>query len=364
MKILFDYQIFYAQKYGGISRYFLNIANKMSNFREDVRICAPIHKNCFLKESGKNLSSGFYFNFFPPKTTQIIKKINHHLSKRTVSIWNPDIVHETYYSLNSVAKKNTVLTVYDMIHEIYPESFAKDDTVSMFKKMAVGRASHIICISEQTKNDLINIFNVEECKITVIYLGFNISNVPKNDLSVHNKQPYLLYVGLRSGYKNFEKFITGFASSANLMREFSIICFGGGPFNAYEKELLARNGLSEHKVLQHSGNDQDLANLYQNASALVYPSLYEGFGLPPLEAMAYSCPVICSNTSSIPEVVGNAAKLFDPHDEGSIRESIERVAFNDSFRHGLVSRGKERVKVFSWDRCARETLDVYRRVLS
>lgn len=364
MKILFDYQIFYAQKFGGISRYFVNLASKMNDFGEDVRICAPIHKNCFLKESGKNFLHGIYFNFFPPKTTRIIGKVNYYLSKRTVSIWNPDIVHETYYSFNSVAKKNIILTVYDMIHEIYPDSFARNDAVSMCKKKAVGRASHIICISEQTKNDLINLFNVKECKISVIHLGLDVSIVPQYDFNTINKRPYLLYVGLRSGYKNFDKFITAFASSSELVREFNIICFGGGPFNAHEKELFIKIGLSEHNILQHSGNDQALANLYRNASALVYPSLYEGFGLPPLEAMAYSCPVICSNTSSIPEVVGNAAELFDPHDVESVRWSLERVAFNDSFRNALVSLGKERVKVFSWNRCARETLGVYRRVLA
>jgi glycosyltransferase involved in cell wall biosynthesis len=366
MKILFDHQIFSAQKYGGISRYFVNIANKMSDIGENVRICAPIHKNCFLKESSRHLSSGFYFKFFPPKTIRIIKEINHHLSKRTVSIWNPDIVHETYYNSNFVAKKNVVLTVYDMIHEIYPESFARYDNTSKLKKMAVSRASHIICISEQTKRDLINLFNVKECKITVIHLGFNIPSVVQNDASsfVINKRPYLLYVGLRSGYKNFEKFITGFASSAKLVSDYNIICFGGGPFNAHEKELIVKIGLSGHSVIQFSGNDQALANLYLNASALVYPSLYEGFGLPPLEAMAYNCPVVCSNTSSIPEVVGDAAEMFDPHDEESIRASIESVVFNDSFRDYLIYRGKERLNVFSWNRCAQETLDVYRRVLS
>lgn len=366
MRILFDHQIFLAQKYGGISRYFVNIAKQMSDFGENVRIYAPIHKNCFLKESSKHFPSGFYFNFFLPKTTRIIKEINHHLSKRTVSIWNPDIVHETYYNSNSVAKKNIVLTVYDMIHEIYPKSFASYDNTSMLKKVAVSRASHIICISKQTKNDLINLFNVKECKITVIYLGFNIPIVAQNEVfsSVMNKRPYLLYVGLRSGYKNFEKFIIGFASSAKLVRDYNIICFGGGPFSSHEQELIVKIGLSGHNVIQFSGNDQALANLYLNASALVYPSLYEGFGLPPLEAMAHNCPVICSNTSSIPEVVGDAAEMFDPRDEESIRASIERVVFNDSFRDDLICRGKERHKMFSWDRCARETLDVYRRVLS
>jgi glycosyltransferase involved in cell wall biosynthesis len=366
MRILFDHQIFTIQKYGGISRYFIKIANEMSAFGEKVCVCAPIHKNAFLNESGKKLSNGCYLQSFPPKTHRIIRKINFYLSRGVVLKWNPEIVHETYFSSTSVAKKNIVLTVYDMIHEIFPDLFGLSDRTSELKKKAVERATHIICISEQTKKDLISYFQVEDAKISVVHLGVdNPVVIPKNVPSVSARSdPYVLYVGLRNGYKNFDKFIAAFASSKELHKHFKIICFGGGGFTRAERDVLLKKGISENKISQISSNDQVLASLYHNASALVYPSLYEGFGLPPLEAMAYNCPVICSNASSIPEVVGDAAEMFDPHDVESIQSAIERVVLDNSVRSDLITRGNERVKLFAWGRCAQKTLDAYRRVLS
>jgi len=106
-----------------------------------------------------------------------------------------------------------------------------------------------------------------------------------------------------------------------------------------------------------------LASYYKAASVFVYPSLYEGFGIPPLEAMSFDCPVVCSNVSSIPEVVGNAGEMFDPYDPDSLRMAIENVVDNDELRQTLIIRGRHRIQFFSWERCAQETLDVYRRVL-
>ena len=112
-----------------------------------------------------------------------------------------------------------------------------------------------------------------------------------------------------------------------------------------------------------NGDDAKLANYYRNASLFVYPSLYEGFGIPPLEAMGYGCPVVCSNTSSIPEVVGDAAILFDPYSLDSISNAIETVLTNNHLRSSLISRGFEQIQKFSWKKCADETLDVYKKVL-
>lgn len=366
MRILFDHQIFSSQKYGGISRYFVKIANAMNKFGEDVCVCAPMHKNAFLNEAGKNLAKGYYFKSFPSKTHRIIREINRYLSALYVSRNNPDIVHETYYASKSVTKKKIVLTVYDMIHEIFPNLFSKSDKTSALKRVAVDRANRVICISEQTKKDLIKYFNVDESKISVVYLGIESPAVISENIPALKKSsdPFLLYVGSRGGYKNFDKFIAAFVSSEKLFQNFNIICFGGGGFNKAERAFLLSRGLSEKKISQISSNDSVLARLYQNASALVYPSLYEGFGLPPLEAMAYKCPVICSNTSSIPEVVGGAAAKFDPSDVESIQHEIERVVFDCSVQKDLVTRGQERIKLFTWEQCAQETLSVYRRVLS
>ena len=127
---------------------------------------------------------------------------------------------------------------------------------------------------------------------------------------------------------------------------------------------MDRFGLSASQVQQIGGDDSVLADLYRTAHLFVYPSLYEGFGIPPLEAMSFDCPVVCSNSSSIPEVVGDAAVFFDPDSGESMGQALMKVASDVSLRQALVARGRERIKMFSWQRCAKQTIDVYRSVLA
>ena len=137
-------------------------------------------------------------------------------------------------------------------------------------------------------------------------------------------------------------------------------CFGGEALTRQEREQATAAGLGENGLLQFCGDDRMLADLYRHASAFVYPSLYEGFGLPVLEAMTHGCPVICSGTSSLPEVVGRAAELFDPDDPESIGHAIEAVVASAERREWLRERGREQARLFSWERWARETHAVYR----
>jgi glycosyltransferase involved in cell wall biosynthesis len=139
-----------------------------------------------------------------------------------------------------------------------------------------------------------------------------------------------------------------------------MICFGGGDFRADELELMRNLSINPDRIEQVGGGDNVLAGYYRNAAAFVYPSLYEGFGIPPLEAMALGCPVICSNTSSIPEVVGDAGEYFDPGQVESIRASIENVLQSSGRRAELIGRGSRKCADYSWDRCASETLEIYR----
>ncbi len=171
--------------------------------------------------------------------------------------------------------------------------------------------------------------------------------------------PYFLYVGQRSGYKNFARLLNAYASLPRIRNEFDLISFGTNAFTPQEKEAIHSLGLDPMRVRHLSGDDASLAYLYRKATAFVYPSLYEGFGLPPLEAMSLGCPVLCSNTSSMPEVVGDAGLFFDPLDSEAIRQAMESVASSLELRRDLISRGTQRVKSFSYDRCAAETLAVY-----
>ncbi|MDP4934958.1 MAG: glycosyltransferase, partial [Salibacteraceae bacterium] len=153
-------------------------------------------------------------------------------------------------------------------------------------------------------------------------------------------------------------------ASYKLKNEFDLICFGGGEFTTSENFMLNRLEIARGSVRHIAGDDDLLARYYRLASAFIYPSLYEGFGIPPLEAMSFDCPVVCSGVSSIPEVVGKAAEMFNPYEVHSIQIAIEKVVSNDVLRQTLITHGRERIKFFSWERCAHETLDIYRKVLS
>jgi len=273
-----------------------------------------------------------------------------------------DIYHETYYSMadNCPRSAKRVITVFDMIHEKFPEYFSTVDETREIKAHVVSHADHCICISENTRQDLINLLGVPEEKTSVVHLGYSLSGRPEHARQIKRDSPFILYVGSRDKYKNFRLFLSAFSASPLLREKFSIICFGGGALTTKELEQIDSLGLS---VQQVSGSDDLLAGLYASAATLVYPSLYEGFGIPLLEAMAYHCPVVCSSSSSLPEVVGDAAEFFDPLDEISLCQAIERVVSSPEHADMLAHKGKERIRGFSWEKCAQNTLQIYRKIL-
>lgn len=364
MNILFDRQIFYAQRFGGISRYYCELASglcKLKNF--NISVCAPLHTNEYLQHCKFPYGAASYFNYQfrgASRVRNIGRKMLlpiHRLLRP-----HPDIIHETYYSILPVEQgRIRVLTVYDMIHELYFDEFKHDLGTSIAKLAAVKRADHVICISESTRRDLLNLVNVDPKKISTIYLGQNlISKAISTDFSGPGiRRPYLLFVGKRGGYKNFLRFCKSVASSAYLKTNFDIIAFGGGPLEMSELISLEKMGL-RNQVINISGDDDLLIEYYRNASLFVYPSLYEGFGIPPLESMNFDCPVACSNTSSIPEIVGDAGIYFDPSSIDSMRDALERGINDESLRKDLIRKGRERRMQFSWERCVDETAKIYR----
>jgi len=367
MKIVFDHNIFSLQQFGGISRYICELGKSLvTDSSKNVSVVAPLYVNHYLKQVPKSLKVlGFPVRQIP-RTGRIIRTINWVMAWPIIRYLKPDIVHETYYSAKRIAPKNAkvILTVYDMIHERFTNQFESSDLTMKVKATAVARADHIICISKQTRQDLIELLGVSPNKITVVYLGFSLKSESVLLQKVHKpKRPFLLYVGVRDGYKNFIGLLQAFGTSTILKSDFDLICFGGGAFSSQEINLFHKLGVSSSIVHQVSGDDAALASHYKTASAFIYPSLYEGFGIPPLEAMSFNCPVVCSNVSSIPEVVGNAGLMFDPSDIESIRLTIEKVIGDIELQESLIARGQERLKMFSWEQCAKETLAVYHKVL-
>ncbi len=360
MKILYDHQVFSMQRYGGISRYFCEVIRGVGK-RNGFEICLPIvlSANAYLKE----LDTVQYRHL-----ERIVKGFNWLVSlinRRHMIRWladrghSFDVFHPTYYDpyfLPFISDRPSVLTIYDMIHEIFPGYFSPLSKVSANKKRLAQRAARIIAISENTKRDIVNIFGIDSDKIRVIHLG--LSSLPSDsDGGAPFPGKYLLFVGQRYEYKNF---LTMAESVRKLLirHNMSLICFGGTGWTQKEAEKLKEWGISD-RVFPLSGDDRLLARLYRNAVAFICPSRYEGFGIPVLEAMACGCPVASSNASSLPEVGGDAAAYFSPDDKASIVGAVERIVTDADFRKGLVERGLLQSRKFTWEGAVARISEVY-----
>ena len=363
--ILYDSKIFQNQKYGGISRYFVNLVQRVAR-EEQVVVSASLYVNNYLAELPPGLVKGVKLAWSPPGSGRVLEWVGRIVDRVVIAKSSPDVLHETYYSRSAVAPASipTVLTVHDMIHERFASMFPQRVSIAQQKAAAVSRAGHVICVSENTRRDLLEFYELDPNKVSVVHHGYDVLKAGEGSeeaaSALKKSQPYLLYVGERGFYKNFKAFLRAYAGSAWLGKNFRIICFGGGGFQADELELIRELDIKPGQIEQIGGGDNLLAVHYQNAAAFVYPSLYEGFGMPPLEAMALGCPVICSNTSSIPEVVGDAGEYFDPEHIESIRASLESVLQSTERRAELIRKGFKKCVEYSWNRCASETLEIYR----
>jgi glycosyltransferase involved in cell wall biosynthesis len=364
IKVVYDYQIFSLQKYGGVSRYFANLALALSKNPDfQVKIDAGFYNNEYINSSHASIISGTKVDYIPNLNKALIT-LNSWSGQIKLKMNRPDIIHETYYQKPNLfnGKNNRVITVYDMIHEKFSKSKEREPFLEI-KRQAIENAARIICISDNTRKDVIEILKVNPDRIQTIYLGHSVDHFETQSKTALVNVPYILFVGERQYYKNFDRLLKSYASNLQISNNFHIVCFGSKPFNSEEINLVTKLGINTNKLRYISGDDSILANLYTHASALVYPSLYEGFGIPPLEAMSFNCPVICSNVSSIPEIVSDAGEYFDPYDIDSMAEAMAKVLFDATRSHDLIQNGKQRVKFFSWDKCALETGNVYRQLV-
>lgn len=380
MRILYDHKIFELQQYGGVSRYFCEI---VSTFPSDIisQISVLYSNNYYLSQKRLvNISpirnyreeflKGIEFRG-KGRLFNLIKSLNKYKypdpyrtnQKYTESLLkgkNFDLFHPTLYDpyfLDHLDNKPFVITIHDMIHELYPEFIHKDDLSAFWKKRLVEKASHIIAVSQNTKNDIIRILQVPEEKITVVHHG---APPGRRLAGTGSSKSYILYVGERHGYKNFLFFVTAVASvlkSYNL----KLVCTGPS-FNEIEKRLFRESGI-QNNVIHFSPDDIELEKLYSDAAAFVYPSLYEGFGLPILEAFRFECPVLLSRTPVFEEVAGKAALYFNPKSIDEISLQLRRIISEKDTRQKLVELGREQIKLFSWTESAQKTLEVYNKVL-
>ncbi|TFH32442.1 MAG: glycosyltransferase family 1 protein, partial [Deltaproteobacteria bacterium] len=362
LHVLFDSQIFNIQIFGGISRYYYELIRHLSKL-EDLRIDIDIwySNNSYIPENGMFRHRNFFPNRRFPGKHVLMEHLNIWSEIPAIRKQNFSVFHPTYYNpyfLDHIGKKPFVLTVYDMIHERFAEVRKVDRKTSERKKLLVGRASRIIAISGNTRDDLVKYFRIDPGKIDVIHIGT--SALP--DMTEASKKffppEYILFVGARLIYKNFQRFLRAVAPILHEDKHLKIICAGGGKFTADEAHLFEQLSLAG-RILQYSAPDTMLWSLYKNARVFVFPSLYEGFGIPVIEAFACGCPIAVSNSSSLPEIARDAACYFDPLDESSIRSAVAQVIHDEDLRARLVQKGLERVRDFSWDKIALETKKTY-----
>lgn len=358
MRVAFDHQIFAWQAFGGISRYACEIAARVGRYPDiESVVVAPLYMNRYLAKSRSVEVIGRHIAAIP-HAGRLLAFLTAPAARRILRRLQPRVVHETYYSARATAPRSAraVVTVHDMIHEKFGPVSAVFDRTSRAKRLAVARADHIICVSESTRRDLVELFGVEPERTSVVHHG---CSATPGDGAAPLARPYLLFVGARGGYKNFEGLLRAYAWSPALRSAFAILCFGGGALNRRELAVIDRLAIPRRDVIHATGDDDAMFAAYRHAQALVYPSLYEGFGMPTLEAMASRCPVVCSSTSSLPEVCENAAEYFDPADPAAIAAAVERALLSTHRRSELVAEGLRRLAQFSWEACAGRTAQVY-----
>lgn len=359
--ILCDSQIFDLQKFGGISRYFCEIISRL-NIKYDISV--RYTENHYLKNS--KLSKHFLYlpHFIFKRYEWKLYRKNRKLTKRILQSTSPYLFHPTYYDpyfLEYIGNNPFVVTVHDMIYELFPQYFNDSKEIISQKREIITKANRIIAISENTKKDIIDILNIDPLKIDVIYHGTSIQTpCKKNKLQLPQK--YILFVGDRVTYKNFQRLLEAFAILAKTDKELVLICTGK-PFSRDEKEKALHLNVST-QIMQIPIDDKKLNELYARALLFVYPSLYEGFGIPILEAYSCNCPVALSKASCFPEIAGDAGAYFDPYCIESIANTISDCIYNEEKRIELIKKGKERLKLYSWEKAAQETEAVYQKVLS
>lgn len=361
MRILYDGQIFRVQASGGINRYFANI---IAGLPQEIE---PHLTTCRVRDINYPAHPQLRTHAFPLVYPQRVSyRVANYYFRGLLALNRFDVVHPTFYSLltrQSMRKLRSpvVLTVWDMINEIFADQLDPSGRMAQEKREAVEAADAILCISHHTKQDLLRFCPGIEDRITVTHLAADLDVTSSFGDEAVPQQPYFLYVGSRMTYKNFDRLLHAFAHVASVHKE-AMLCVVGSAWDAREEKLLDELSVT-HKV-QHMGlvNDTYLAKLYRCSTAFVYPSLYEGFGIPPLEAMACHTPVVAANTSSIPEVVGDAGLLFDPTSVQELTDILLSLLSDDPLRQQFIKRGQERVQNFKWSNTVAQTINVYRSV--
>lgn len=363
MRIGIDARLVYYTQ-AGIGQYILRLIEALAKIdREDEFIILQSRKDETIVTSQANF-----------RRRSLWTPSHHRLEQWTlpleIGMTGLDLLHSPDFIPPFHRNYSSVITIHDLAFLLYPH-FVTRESARYYGQIdrAVQSADHIIAVSESTKWDTIHLLGVPEDKITVIYEAANPVFRPIDDQEKLNQirakygiwGDFILFVSTIEPRKNlpnllraFQQFLGGYDDGLKLV----VVGRHGWLFE--EVSAILEELDLEEVIFTGKASAKDLLFLYNAGQGLVYPSLYEGFGLPPLEAMACGTPVVTSNVSSLPEVVGDAALMVDPEDISGLAKAIGRVLTDEALRKDLIERGFKQAKLFSWERTAKETLALYR----
>ena len=371
MKILYDYEALITQKIGGVSRYHYELADYLRK-TNDVHVPVLFSRNYYFEKYFKKPAykyEGRYLKWFLRKvnavyTFGILTKA--YITKKPYDIvhstfYHPDYLYPYYKYIDKTHKTKYVITIHDMIQEMEANEHPNMKRSAHAKEKALHIADGIIAISQHTKEDLLHYYPfVKEDKIEVIYESCNKEKTGKTDERIFDYK-YVLFVGDRVERKNFKRVVEALGHMHKDYPDLHLVCTGGGSLKQEEEALIEKAGLKGY-VCQKFFDDEELYSLYANAECYIFPSLYEGFGLPILEAWARNCPVLLSTASCFPEIAQEAALYFNGNKTEEIEKCLRAVIDSDELKDELRKKGKERLAYFSWSKTAQETNSWYKKV--
>ena len=386
MKIFYD-ELGFVQTHGGVSRYFAEMIKRLPVDME-CKIAVASTRNAYLQHEPFNIPRMEHslLDFTSRIPVALLGRVlarlyqaygnvlpfgsrfdeirNRRLREDIISKGDFDLFHLTdpHPRWNSwrniVGRRPIVATVHDLIPEIF---YPHDLLIKRMRRRLLADASHIIAVSEHTKQDIMKYYAVPAEKISVVYHGY-LPNVEFCSIVEGLPEKYILYVGKRAFGKNYMLFQNAVIDL--LKEDVGLSLFlTGDALSPYESDTFRKAGVSS-RVVQRFLSDGEMRYVFSHASVFVCPSRYEGFGIPVLDAFAAGCPVVLSDASCLPEVGGDAALYFRVNDVEDLKRQILRVLSDVGLADELRARGLVRAKEFSWDKCAKETAEVYRRVLS
>lgn len=359
MKVLFDHQIFTSQQFGGVSKYFAEVIHRLPP--ESWKISAWLSNNEYARHYGLFKMTPFLPGRNFRGKGRIMAELGKPYSLKIMRRGDFDVVHQTNFDpyLFKATKGKPVVTTYHDTNFVTEYNY--NPRMIRLQTESLRRSDAIIAISENTRRDMLKYFDLNPDKITVIHHGIEMPRIPVGLKARIVEEPYILYVGMRHLFKNFKNFVKGFGAIADKFPDVKVVCTRN-PFNKEEQELFAQLGITDRMQVV-TADEVTLNRLYRDALFFVFPSLYEGFGMPILEAMANGCPTAIADASCFPEIGGDASQYFNPKDTDSIADTLKTMIQDESLRRELTRKGLQRASKFSWQRCADSHYALYKSLI-